>query len=50
MSVRHIRQMFVIWHFDSILLLTGQEQSNVLLAKTIYTQLFGVFLLLLADS
>lgn len=26
--------MFVIWHFDSILLLTGQEQSNVLLAKT----------------
>jgi MATE family multidrug resistance protein len=26
--------MFIIWHFDSILLLTGQEQSNVLLAKT----------------
>ena len=26
--------MFVIWHFDSILLLTGQEESNVLLAKT----------------
>ncbi|MEH2412992.1 MATE family efflux transporter [Nostoc sp.] len=25
--------MFVIWHFDSILLLTGQEQSNVLLAQ-----------------
>ncbi|WP_138503620.1 MATE family efflux transporter [Nostoc sp. PA-18-2419] len=26
--------MFLIWHFDSILMLTGQEQSNVLLAKT----------------
>ncbi|MGV0029242.1 MATE family efflux transporter, partial [Phormidesmis priestleyi] len=26
--------MFIIWHFDFILLLTGQEQSNVLLAKT----------------
>lgn len=26
--------MFVIWHFDFILMLTGQEESNVLLAKT----------------
>lgn len=26
--------MFFIWHFDSILMLTGQEESNVLLAKT----------------
>ncbi|MEH2262903.1 MATE family efflux transporter [Nostoc sp.] len=26
--------MFIIWHFDYILLLTGQEESNVLLAQT----------------
>jgi MATE family multidrug resistance protein len=26
--------MFIIWHFDSILLLTGQEKNNVLLAQT----------------
>jgi MATE family multidrug resistance protein len=26
--------MFLIWHFDSILLLSGQEESNVFLAKT----------------
>ncbi|MDZ8026135.1 MAG: MATE family efflux transporter [Nostoc sp. DedQUE11] len=26
--------MFAIWHFDSILMLTGQEESNVLLTKT----------------
>jgi len=26
--------MFIIWHFSSILLLTGQEESNVLLART----------------
>ncbi|MFN6572761.1 MATE family efflux transporter [Dendronalium sp. ChiSLP03b] len=26
--------MFIIWHFDSVLLLSGQEESNVLLAKT----------------
>ncbi|MFN6540295.1 MAG: MATE family efflux transporter [Nostoc sp. EkiNYC01] len=26
--------MFIIWHFDLILMLIGQEKSNVLLAKT----------------
>ncbi len=26
--------MFIIWHFDSILLFSGQEESNVLLATT----------------
>ncbi|WP_445638065.1 Multidrug-efflux transporter [Nostoc sp. DSM 114161] len=26
--------MFMIWHFDFILMLTGQEENNVLLAKT----------------
>ncbi|MEH1921793.1 MATE family efflux transporter [Nostoc sp.] len=26
--------MFIIWHFDYILLVTGQEESNVLLAQT----------------
>lgn len=33
-AVLSLPMMFIIWHFDSILLLTGQEESNVLLAKT----------------